>query len=659
MAAQDETHAGGRAHADQASLRLTAVSPAAKPQFLSLKSGLTIRQYVIEEVIGAGGFGITYRARHDRLQAKIFALKEYFPREYAARTGTQVVSTPDGGGTFRWGLERFLKEAEALAKCEHPGIVDVVDYFEANGTAYAVLGYIEGQQLGQWLDGLGRPPTQAELDQILMPLLDALDVVHAAKLLHLDIAPDNILIRRDGSPCLIDFGACRDDIRGRSGKVSAIVKHGYSPPEQYHGLAELQGPWTDIYATGATLYRAVSGALPMDSARRGSLGDTLQPMGAMARGDYRPAFLAAIDMALRLKPDERPQSVAAWRKMLTATGTLPVVEGSVTASRPQAPPPPAPSVRPERADAGAGTSSGGGAADTKRSGIRRPVLIGAAAVALIGSMSALALWRSPEPARPVAQTRPQAAAMVEAAKTSASVPVPADPAVPGQAVPAQAVPGPAVPIPAQTPVIAATGSALPVVVATPPPVAAAVRERDADFAACLGPEDALKVAACTRVVASDDSAERRATALHLRGVAERKRGNHDRAIADLGQSLALVANQPDVLNDRGIAHFLKGDGPAAISDYSEAIRLNAGHADALNNRAWAIHQAGRASDALPDANRAVELAPAKAYVFDTRGHILEALSRRDDAIRDYERALALDPGQDDSRKALDRLKVRR
>jgi len=166
--------------------------------FIALRSGLVIRHYIIEEVIGAGGFGITYRARHERLTAKIFALKEFFPRQFAARQGTHVISTPDGDGLFRWGLDRFLKEAEALAKCEHPGIVDVVDYFEENGTAYAVLGYIDGQQLGQWLDALGRPPTQAEIDRILMPLLDALEVVHGARLLHRDIAPDNILIRRDG-----------------------------------------------------------------------------------------------------------------------------------------------------------------------------------------------------------------------------------------------------------------------------------------------------------------------------------------------------------------------------------------------------------------------------------------------------------------------------
>ncbi|MBS0242690.1 MAG: tetratricopeptide repeat protein, partial [Proteobacteria bacterium] len=231
-----------------------------------------------------------------------------------------------------------LKEAEALSRCHHSGIVDVIDYFEANGTAYAVLGYVEGQQMGHWLSGLGRPPTQAELDRILDPLLEALEVVHKAKLLHRDIAPDNILIKPNGLPCLIDFGACREDIRERSQKVSAIVKHGYSPPEQYHGLAELQGPWSDIYSLGATLYRAVSGLPPMDSARRGALGDSLKPVAEVTTAEYRPGFLAAIDKALRLKPEERPQSVSEWREMLYRAEASPP------------PPPPTPRPGPPRRD---------------------------------------------------------------------------------------------------------------------------------------------------------------------------------------------------------------------------------------------------------------------------------------------------------------------
>ena len=382
--------------------------------FVALRSGLAIRQYVIEEVIGAGGFGITYRARHERLTSKVFALKEFFPRQFAVRNGTHVVSTPDGQGIFHWGLDRFLKEAEALARCEHPGIVDVVDYFEANGTAYAVLGYVEGQQMGQWLDRLGRPPSQDELDRVLMPLLDALLVVHRAKLLHRDIAPDNIMIRRDGSPCLIDFGACREDMRERSRKISAIVKHGYSPPEQYHGIAELQGPWTDIYAVGATIYRAVAGQPPMDSSRRGALGDGLKPVGEMTGTAYRPGFLAAIDMALRLKPDERPQSIDEWRGMLTSTAEPAELRDRLGSSAPArgdapersirtAPSKPGPHLAEQQADgSGAVAQHAGNGGKAPKASImthnpRRGAWIAGVAVLALAGMGVMAYWRSPAP----------------------------------------------------------------------------------------------------------------------------------------------------------------------------------------------------------------------------------------------------------------------
>ncbi len=394
-----------------------------RAEFVALKSGLPIRQYVIEEVIGAGGFGITYRARHATLRAKIFALKEYFPRDFAARSGTHVLSTADGDGLFRWGLDRFLEEAEALAACHHPAIVDVVDYFAENGTAYAVLGYVEGQQLGQWLASLGRPPSQAEIDRVALPLLDALEVVHAANLLHRDIAPDNILIRTNGAPCLIDFGACREDIRERSRKVSAIVKHGYSPPEQYHGIAELQGPWTDIYAMGATLYRAISGETPMDSSRRGALGDTLKPIREMTETAYRPGFMSAIDMSLRLQPDERPRSVAEWREMLTSPDSAPVAQrqgnsasgnagnGQILASAaeptnggvdrtvdPSTINDPGPG---KGAPASVGhTAAGQAAAAPATKGSRKPLLVAGAGIALIGGMAALALLRSPQAPSP-------------------------------------------------------------------------------------------------------------------------------------------------------------------------------------------------------------------------------------------------------------------
>jgi len=279
-----------------------------------LPTGTRIDHYVIREVLGAGGFGITYLAEHEGL-GKLYAIKEYFPHAFSYRHGRNVVPTSSSDGTYKWGLERFVTEARALAKFKHPAIVDVASIFEANGTAYIVLDYESGVDMIQWLKELARPPSQEELDRLLAPLLGALEEVHRHHMMHRDISPDNLLIRRDGRPVLIDFGSARESIRGRARALSAIVKHGYSPPEQYSSRPELQGPWTDIYALSATLYRAISGKLPPDATER-LVRDDIQPLTRLAKTPYRAAFLDAIERGLNVKVEERPQSIVEWREML-------------------------------------------------------------------------------------------------------------------------------------------------------------------------------------------------------------------------------------------------------------------------------------------------------------------------------------------------------
>ncbi len=279
-----------------------------------LPTGTRVDHYVIREVLGAGGFGITYLAEHEGL-GKQYAIKEYFPHAFSYRSGRTVLPSASGDGTYKWGLERFVTEARALAKFKHPAIVDVTSIFEANGTAYIVLAYESGLDMAQWLKQLGRPPAQDELDRLLMPLLSALEEVHRHNMMHRDISPDNLLIREDGRPVLIDFGSARESIRGRARALSAIVKHGYSPPEQYTSKPELQGPWTDIYALSATLYRAISGKLPPDATER-FVRDEVQPLARLARAPYRASFLNAIDRGLRMKVEERPQSIVEWRELL-------------------------------------------------------------------------------------------------------------------------------------------------------------------------------------------------------------------------------------------------------------------------------------------------------------------------------------------------------
>src|SRR5882724_3649124 len=294
-------------------------SPAPHTNLLALPDGTElVGDYRIRRVLGAGGFGITYLADEMAL-ARLVTIKEYFPAEFAVRRATADASprSQDCAEDYKWGLERFIEEAQTLARFVHPNIVRVYRYFRANNTGYMVLHFEEGGSFKAWLKGLRRAPRQPELDKILKPLLEALETVHAGDYLHRDIAPDNIIIRKDGSPVLIDFGSARGEIASHSKTVSALVKPGYSPYEQYATTSRQQGPWTDIYALGATLYHAVTGKRPPDAPSR-MINDEYVPARAAALSSYRPGFLAAIDKALRLEVGERPQSIAAWRELLLA-----------------------------------------------------------------------------------------------------------------------------------------------------------------------------------------------------------------------------------------------------------------------------------------------------------------------------------------------------
>jgi serine/threonine protein kinase len=294
-------------------------SPAPHSNLLALPDGTElVGDYRIKRVLGAGGFGITYLADEMAL-ARLVTIKEYFPAEFAARSTTSEASprSRDCAEDYKWGLERFIEEAQTLARFVHPNIVRVYRYFRANNTGYMVLHFEEGGSFKAWLRGLKRAPRQPELDRILKPLLEALETVHAGDFLHRDIAPDNIIIRKDGSPVLIDFGSARGEIATHSKTVSALVKPGYSPYEQYATDGRRQGPWTDIYALGATLYHAVSGKRPPDAPSR-VVNDEYVPALAAALSSYRSGFLAAIDKALRLEVGERPQSIAQWRDELLA-----------------------------------------------------------------------------------------------------------------------------------------------------------------------------------------------------------------------------------------------------------------------------------------------------------------------------------------------------
>jgi serine/threonine protein kinase len=289
------------------------VSPSGHADIAALPPGHALQEYRIDKVLGGGGFGITYLAQDSNLQLPV-AIKEFFPSSLVVRDAEQQVlgRNDDADGQFQWGLERFIDEARALASFRHPHIVRVLRYFKANGTAYIVMEYESGQPLPQWLSR-NRGMDQAGLLRIVYPLLDGLDAVHKLEFLHRDIKPDNIYIRADGSPVLLDFGAARR-VTGHS-DVTNIVSPGFAPFEQYHSRGN-QGPWTDIYSLGAVMYWMTTGKKPMDSAAR--VRDDALPKAAKlgSRATFGEQLLQAIDWALT--PDEtlRPRNVAAFRTVL-------------------------------------------------------------------------------------------------------------------------------------------------------------------------------------------------------------------------------------------------------------------------------------------------------------------------------------------------------
>ena len=281
----------------------------------ALPSGYRIEEYELVRVLGSGGFGITYLG-YDHHLDKAVAIKEYLPNDLAVRTENHSVlpkSTQDKAD-YEWGLERFLSEAQTLARFDHRHIIKIHRFFRAHGTGYIVMEYAEGETLSDVLQRKGTL-TESELKAVLFPVLDGLEVVHEADFLHRDIKPGNIVIRDDGSPVLIDFGSARQAVAGKSRSVTAIVTPGYAPIEQYSSKGR-QGPWTDIYGLGAVCYRCLTGERPDDATER-LREDPLVPAIQRCESKASAALLNAIDRALRVDEGERPQSVAAWRQALS------------------------------------------------------------------------------------------------------------------------------------------------------------------------------------------------------------------------------------------------------------------------------------------------------------------------------------------------------
>ena len=287
----------------------------------AIAEGTEFDGYRFDGILGAGGFGITYRAT-ELLLGRSVAIKEYFPGGLAMRDGDGMSVVPVGQSeteTFEWGMERFRSEAQTLVAFRHPNIVTVFRYFETNSTGYLVMEFVEGRTLKQLLhpeDHL----TEPEIHSILDPILDGVRAVHGGGFLHRDIKPDNIFIRRDGSPVLIDFGAARQAFGQHSKSLTAIISEGYAPYEQYDSSGD-QGPWSDIYALGGVLYRCMTGRRPPDAPSRvaalvRAIDDPMPRLVSVQREKYSADLIEAVEQALSVREDGRPQTIEAFEYLI-------------------------------------------------------------------------------------------------------------------------------------------------------------------------------------------------------------------------------------------------------------------------------------------------------------------------------------------------------
>lgn len=284
-----------------------------------LKPGVILKErYKIEEVIGAGGFGITYRAWDPLLQSYV-AIKEYYPSGIATRSAdSSKVCVPVGQEQreYHRGRIRFLKEAQDVARFQsEPNIVSIYDYLEENDTAYMVMEYLHGCTLKQYIREHGGRLDTDHILHICLSVLDALAVVHKAGMIHRDISPENIFICEDLTVKLIDFGAAKQVYLDGEQTMSVVLKPGYAPPEQY-AKKDKQGPWTDIYALGATLYFAATGEKPEESFGR-VLEDTIKPV-CEVNPEIPRAMSQVIMRAMSVKIEDRYQTVEAMREALLA-----------------------------------------------------------------------------------------------------------------------------------------------------------------------------------------------------------------------------------------------------------------------------------------------------------------------------------------------------
>lgn len=290
----------------------------AEDDFNALPAGTRFGELEILRTLGVGGFGIVYLAQDHALE-RMVAIKEYMPGQLAKRSEGSHVSVRSGSlaETFDLGRRSFVNEARLLARFDHRSLLKVYRFWEANGTAYMVMPYLQGMTLKQARQQMIEAPSEAWIMRRLLPLLDGLAILHAEQVYHRDIAPDNVLLPlEEADPILLDFGAARRAISDKTQSFTAILKPSYAPIEQYAEAASLrQGPWTDVYALGAVLHYLVMGHTPPPATTR-TIADEYQPLAERSVTGFSEHFLSAIDWSLGVRPQDRPQSMREFRAAL-------------------------------------------------------------------------------------------------------------------------------------------------------------------------------------------------------------------------------------------------------------------------------------------------------------------------------------------------------
>ncbi|WP_367068839.1 serine/threonine-protein kinase [Oryzisolibacter sp. LB2S] len=285
----------------------------------ALPPGTRLKEFEIQALLGVGGFGMVYQAFDHSLQRSV-AIKEYMPARLAGRADGQSlwVRSSSDAQSYQAGLASFVDEARLLARFDHPSLVKVFRFWEANHTAYMVMPLYRGMTLKQARARMRTPPSEDWLRQLLWSLMGALRVLHEGQALHRDLSPDNIFLQDHGPPVLLDLGAARHTVGAGSDRHAAVLKVNYAPLEQYGAAGALeQGPWTDLYALGAVVHGCLSGVTPQPATARAE-HDRMPSFARLARSvhkrfglEYSPPFVAAMAQCLALDPRDRPQSVAA------------------------------------------------------------------------------------------------------------------------------------------------------------------------------------------------------------------------------------------------------------------------------------------------------------------------------------------------------------